>query len=40
MVRAIDRTEQTVSVSLRVAGREEFVKEWRVGEMVTVVRGP
>jgi hypothetical protein len=40
VVRAIDRTESTVRVSLRVAGRDEFVREWPLGEMVTVVRGP
>ena len=40
VVRAIDRTETTVRVSLRVAGRDEFVREWRLGETVTVVRGP
>ena len=40
VVRAIDRTEQTVRVLLRVEGRDDFVKEWQLGEMVTVVRGP
>lgn len=40
VVRPIDRTERTVRVSLRVEGREDFVKEWHLGEMVTVVRGP
>ena len=40
VVRAIDRTDTTVRVSLRVEGREEFVKEWPLGAMVTVVRGP
>jgi hypothetical protein len=40
VVRAIDRTETTVRVSLRVDGREDFVREWRLGERVTVVRGP
>ena len=40
MVRPIDRAEGTVRVSLRAEGREEFVKEWEVGERVTVVRGP
>lgn len=40
VVRSIDRTEATVRVSLRVEGREDFVKEWPLGEMVTVVRGP
>ena len=36
----IDRTKTTVRVSLRVAGREDFVKAWPLGEKVTVVRGP
>ena len=40
VVRDIDRTERTVRVSLRVEGGEDFVKEWPLGEMVTVVRGP
>jgi hypothetical protein len=40
VVREIDRTDRTVSVSLRVEGREDFVKEWPLGAMVTVVRGP
>ena len=40
VVRDIDRTDTTVLVTLRLAGREDFVKEWRIGELVTVVRGP
>ena len=40
VVRAIDRTEGTVRATLRVVGREDFVKEWPLGELVTVVRGP
>jgi hypothetical protein len=40
VVRAIDRTNRTVRVSLRVEGREEFIKEWLLDETVTVVRGP
>ena len=40
VVREIDRTDTTVRVTLRVEGREDFVKEWPVGELVTVVRGP
>jgi hypothetical protein len=40
VVRAIDRTDTTVRVSLRVEGRDDFIKEWPLGEMVTVVRGP
>ena len=40
VVAPIDRTKATVRVSLRVEGREDFVKEWPLGEKVTVVRGP
>lgn len=40
VVRTIDRTDTTVRVRLRVEGREEFVKEWLLGDKVTVVRGP
>jgi len=40
VVRDIDRTDTTVRVTLRVDGREDFVREWRLGEQVTVVRGP
>jgi hypothetical protein len=40
VVQHIDRTETTVRVTLRVDGREDFVREWALGERVTVVRGP
>ena len=40
VVRPIVRTDTTVRVALRVDGREEFVREWPLGEQVTVVRGP
>jgi hypothetical protein len=40
VVRETDRTDTTVRATLRAEGREDFVKEWTVGEMVTVVRGP
>jgi hypothetical protein len=40
VVRAIDRTDTTVRVTLRVDDRDDFVREWRLGEQVTVVRGP
>jgi hypothetical protein len=40
VVREIDRTDATVRVTLRVEGGEDFVREWRVGDQVTVVRGP
>ena len=40
VVRAIARSENTVVVTLRVAGADDFVKEWPLDVMVTVVRGP
>jgi hypothetical protein len=40
VVRDIDRTETSVRVTLRVEGGQDFVKEWELGERVTVVRGP
>jgi hypothetical protein len=40
VVRAIDRTDTAVRATVRVKGREDFVKKWSVGELVTVVRGP
>ena len=40
VTRAIERTETTVRVSLRVPGREDFVEEWPLDALVTVVRGP
>ena len=40
VVREIARSEHTVLVTLRVAGADDFVREWPLGAMVTVVRGP
>ena len=40
VIRDIDRTPTTVRVSLRVPGREDFIEEWPLDELVTVVRGP
>jgi hypothetical protein len=40
VIRPIERTETTVRAWLRVEGREDFIREWPVGEQVTVVRGP
>jgi hypothetical protein len=40
VARDIDRTAATIRATLRVAGREDFVTEWPLGELVTVVRGP
>jgi hypothetical protein len=41
LMQDIDRTDTTVRVVLRVVGSDEdFLKEWHIGERVTVVRGP
>ena len=40
VVRNIDRSESRVAATLRVAGRDDFVKEWPLDELVTLVRGP
>ena len=40
VARQPDRTETVVRATLRVEGREDVVKEWPLGELVTVVRGP
>ncbi len=40
VLREIDRREDSVFVTLRVAGADDFVKEWPLDAMVTVVRGP
>jgi hypothetical protein len=40
VVHDITRTEDTILATLRVAGQDEFVKEWPLGELVTVIRGP
>ena len=40
VVRQIDRTESAVRVTLRVEGYDDFVQEWPLGELVTVVSGP
>jgi hypothetical protein len=39
VVRHIDRTETTVRATLRVPGHDDFIREWPLGEMVTVVHG-
>ena len=36
----IDRTDTTVRATLRIAGRDDCAKEWPIGALVTVVRGP
>ena len=40
VARSIERTDTTVRARMRAEGREDFVKEWPLGELVTVVRGP
>lgn len=40
VARPIDRTATSVLATMRVEGREDFVKEWPLGALVTVVRGP
>ena len=40
VIRPIERTDTSVRVTLRAAEGEEFVKEWDLGDMVTVVHGP
>ena len=40
VVRPVDRAGGVVRASLRAEGGEEFVQDWKLGEQVTVVRGP
>jgi hypothetical protein len=40
VVRNIDRSDTTVRATMRVEGREDFVHEWSLGELVILVRGP
>jgi hypothetical protein len=40
VVREIDRTETTVRATLRIEDGADFVREWPLDAMVTVVRGP
>ena len=40
VLRSLDRTDATVRAMMRVDGREDFVKERPLGELVTVLRGP
>jgi len=37
VVQAIDRTDRTVRVSLRVEGREDFVREWPLDQAAPLV---
>ena len=40
VARPIDRADSSVRVTLRAAGAADFVREWPLGALVTVVRGP
>lgn len=40
VAREIERTATSIRASLRLDNDEELVKEWALGELVTVVRGP
>jgi hypothetical protein len=40
VVRAIDRDDTTVRVTLHVEGSGNLVREWSLGEQVTLVSGP
>jgi hypothetical protein len=40
VTRELERTESTVRATLRVSGRDDFVKEWPLDEKVTLIRGP
>ena len=40
LVRDIERTPTIVRATVRAAEGEDFVHEWALGDLVTVVRGP
>jgi hypothetical protein len=40
VVHEITVTKDTVLATLRVAGQDDFVQEWPLGALVTVIRGP
>jgi hypothetical protein len=40
VIRQIERTAGSVLAILRLPGRDDFVKEWPIDELVTLVRGP
>lgn len=40
VVRGVERTTGTVLATLRVEGRDDFVMEWPLDHLVTLVRGP
>jgi hypothetical protein len=39
VARPIERTATTVRATLRVEGRDDFIREWPLDAMVTVVKG-
>jgi hypothetical protein len=39
VARPIERTATTVRVTLRAEGRDDFIREWPLDAMVTVVKG-
>jgi hypothetical protein len=40
VIRQIERTAGSVLAVMRLPGRDDFVKEWPIDELVTLVRGP
>jgi hypothetical protein len=40
VVREIERSDSTVRATLRVPGRDDFVMEWPLDTLITIVRGP
>jgi hypothetical protein len=40
VVRGVERTTGTVLATLRVEGRDDFVMEWPLDHLVTLIRGP
>lgn len=40
VVRELERTDSTVRATLRVSGRDDFVKEWPLDQKITLISGP
>jgi len=40
IVRAVERTETSIRATMRSEGHEDFILEWPLDELVTLVRGP
>ena len=40
VVRPIERTAGSIRATMRLDGHEDFILEWPLDELVTVVRGP